>query len=426
MSAVLVLLHGAALLVALLLVGGTGRAVARLLRQPPVIGEIVAGLLVGPALVLFAGHDGLAAVLPEDVRALLRLVAEGALVLFLVGLARELRVGPARGDRRLAWVTAGALVPALACGVLVALWVQFVAGPAVRGDAPMPAFVLGVAVTLSITAVPVLARLLTERGLTETTAGALALAAAVVVDVVGWLLLSLAVGLGAGDPATFGRAMAVLAGALLLAGGIRWVLRRARAALWCGRWPAASAVVLGVVALVVGFGVHLLGLTAVFGAILVGLAVPPGEPWDAPTAAVSRLGRSLLPIFFVSAGLTALTGAVASTPWSLVVVVLVLGLAGKIGGGYLGSRLGGCSPAEATRIGILLNTRGLTELIVLQVAFQAGILSPPLFLALLIMALVTTLLTGPLLSLADRFVRAADAGDSASGAVSGPSMVSPR
>ncbi|MFC0098986.1 cation:proton antiporter [Micromonospora marina] len=426
MSSVLLLLHGAALLVALLLVGGIGRATARLLRQPPVIGEIVAGLLVGPTIVLSAGHDGLAAVLPEDVRALLRLVAEGALVLFLVGLARELRVGPARDDRRLAWVTAGALVPALVCGVLVALWVQFVAGPAVRGDAPMPAFVLGVAVTLSITAVPVLARLLTERGLTETAAGALALAAAVVVDVVGWLLLSLAVGLGAGDPATFGRAMAVLAGALLLAGGIRWVLRRGRPALWCGRWPAAGAVVLGVVALVVGFGIHQLGLTAVFGAILVGLAVPPGEPWDAPTATVSRLGRSLLPIFFVSAGLTALTGAVASTPWSLVVVVLVLGLAGKIGGGYLGSRLGGCSPAEAIRIGILLNTRGLTELIVLQVAFQAGILSPPLFLALLIMALVTTLLTGPLLSSADRFWPAADAGDSASGAVSGPSVVGPR
>ncbi|MEW2441184.1 cation:proton antiporter [Micromonospora marina] len=426
MSTVLLLLHGAALLVALLLVGGTGRAVARLLRQPPVIGEIVAGLLVGPAIVLSAGHDGLAAVLPEDVRALLRLVAEGALVLFLVGLARELRVGPARDDRRLAWVTAGALVPALVCGVLVALWVQFVAGPAVRGDAPMPAFVLGVAVTLSITAVPVLARLLTERGLTDTAAGALALAAAVVVDVVGWLLLSLAVGLGAGDAATFGRAMAVLAGALLLAGGIRWVLRRARPALWCGRWPAAGAVGLGVVALVVGFGVHQLGLTAVFGAILVGLAVPPGEPWDAPTEAVSRLGRSLLPVFFVSAGLTALTGAVASTPWSLVIVVLVLGLAGKIGGGYLGSRLGGCSPAQAIRIGILLNTRGLTELIVLQVAFQAGILSPPLFLALLIMALVTTLLTGPLLSSADRFRPAADAGDSASGGVSGPSVVSPR
>ncbi|WP_326557412.1 cation:proton antiporter [Micromonospora sp. NBC_01796] len=419
MGGILGLLHGAVLIVALLLVAAAGRAAARLLRQPPVIGEIVAGLLVGPVLVALAGRGVLATVLPDDVRALLRLVAEGALVLFLVSLARELRVGPARNDRRLAWVTAGALVPALACGALVALWVLMSGDATVRGDAPLPAFVLCVAVTLSITAVPVLARLLKERGLEESTAGSLALAAAVAVDIVGWLLLSLAVALGAGDAATFRDAMAVLAGALLLAAGIRWALSRGRAAVWCARWPAASTVTLGVLALAVGFGVHHLGLTAVFGAILVGLAIPLGEPWDVPTATVSRLGGWLLPVFFVNTGLTVLTGAIGTTPWSLVLVVLGLAVAGKIGGGYLGARLGGSSPALAVRIGILLNTRGLTELIVLQVGFQAGILSPPLFLALLVMALVTTVLTGPLLSLVGR-VEKATAGVGADRAGPGP------
>ncbi|XVV00833.1 cation:proton antiporter [Actinosynnema sp. CA-248983] len=395
-------LHTVAVVVVLLLAASAGRAGARLLRQPPVIGEIVVGLLIGPLLVAGAGPDVFAAVLPAEVRSLLKVLAEGALVLYLVGVARELRAGPRELGRRVAWVIAGAFVPAALTGVVLAVLVLANDDPAVRGTAPVPALVAFLAVAMSITAVPVLARILRERGLGETTPGRLSMTAAVVVDVVGWLLLSVAVGLASDDLTEFLAAMTVLLGALCAATVLRRVFLAGALRALCARWPGVSAILLGGVALAAGYSVHALGLTAVFGAVMVGLSVPPGEPWGRPVEAVTRAGGLLLPVFFVTTGLTVLVGMSGGTPWPLLLLVLCLGLLGKIGGGYLGARLAGCSTPDAVRVGVLLDTRGLTELIVLQVGYEAGILTPVMFLALLVMALVTTALTGPLLALADR------------------------
>ncbi|GAA3854512.1 cation:proton antiporter [Saccharothrix violaceirubra] len=393
--------HAAVVLLVVVGLAALGRRLAAFVRQPPVVGEIVVGLAAGPVLVALVGRDVFAVLLPVDVRDVLKVVAEAALVLYLVGFTRELRIGPAAPDRRSAvLVSFGALVPPLLCGVGYALWLG--TDEALRGRAPAPAFVVCVAVTLAITAVPVLARLLTERRLLDTPEGGLSMTAAVVVDCVGWLLLSLAVALSRGERGFFLVAMAVFGGGLVASVVIRLVLRGGVATRLCGRWPRVAALALGVLALVVGFGVHGLGLTAVFGAVLVGLAVPGGRDWDVPVRTVTRVGGPLLPVFFTSAGLTALTGTLGSLPVPATLLALGLAFVGKIGGGYLGTRMAGRDHRLSVRVGILLDTRGLTELVVLQVGHQAGILTPPVFLALLVMAVVTTALTGPLLSLVDR------------------------
>jgi Kef-type K+ transport system membrane component KefB len=394
-----------AMLAVVLAIAWLGRTAARRLRQPAVIGEIVAGLLAGALVVRLTGPAGFPRLVSPGMLAVLKTTSEAGLVLFLVGLAHELRIGPARPGRKAAvtWVAAGSLVPSLVVGALLGCWLLLSPGTAARGTAPGPALVLFVAVSLSITAVPVLARILADRGLTRTEPGRIALVSAVLIDTGGWLLVAIALGLASGSPAGFLRSVAVLAGGALVALALRQVLRSAPGRRLGARLPRATAVALGVLALAVAMSVERLGLTAVFGAVLVGLAVPAGEDsrWAAPVRAVTAVGRALVPAFFVVTGITVLATAFEEVPWGLMAVTTALGILGKVGGGYAGARLGAFPVHQAARIGVLMNTRGLTELIVLQIGYSARILTAPLFVAFLTMALVTTGLTGPLLSLLD-------------------------
>jgi Kef-type K+ transport system membrane component KefB len=300
---------------------------------------------------------------------------------------------------------------------LVLVWIN---DHAVRGSAPAPAFVLMVAVTMAITAVPVLARILTDRGMTGTLSGRLSMTASIAMDTGGWLLLAVAIGLRSGNLLGFAKAIAVLAGGAVVALGIRRVLRTDMAARFCAKLPRTTAVVLAAVALAVALTVEHLGLTSILGAALVGLAVPVNDsaPWAQAVGLVTGASRVLVPVFFAVTGVTVLIGAFSTAPWTLIAVVIVLAVAGKFGGGYVGARLGGQSRKTAVQVGTMMNTRGLTELIVLQAGFSAGILTPPLMLTLVIMALATTALTGPLLLVIDRrtappVVAAAEVGSAA-------------
>ncbi|MCX5077879.1 cation:proton antiporter [Streptomyces sp. NBC_00424] len=398
--------HVAAALAVVLAVAVLGRAVARLLRQPEVIGEIVVGLVAGPAAIALLGADTFhTVVLPNQVFETLKTLSKAGLVLFLVGLAHKLGTGPGGLPRRTtAWITAGALVPPLLSGLLLAAYVVAGGDPQVRGNAPLPAFLLMTAVAMSITAVPVMARILSDRGMSETTAGRLALASAIAIDGVGWLLLTIAIGIG--DGSATGVLRSALALALGLAGAlaVRHGLRTHMAALLLRRAPAATAVLLGAFTLTVAFTMEGLGMTAIVGAALIGFAIPgdASAPLAATVTRVTRAGRALVPAFFVVTGITVLTRAFSDVPWTLIAIAVLLGFLGKAGGGYAGARRAGRPAQEAARIGVLMNTRGLTELIVLQAGFAAGLLSAPLVLALIVMALVTTAATGPLLLLLDR------------------------
>lgn len=387
-----------------------GRVVARWLRQPEVIGEIAGGLLVGPALRGLAGPAAFGVLLPGNVLGALNLLGTAGLTLLLVGLTQELRGGPAwPGRRAVCWIVFGALVPSLVTGTLLAGWVLLSHDPAVRGPAPLPAFVLFVAVALSITAVPVLARILTDRGLTNSTAGRLALTGAIVLDALGWILLSIVVGLDSGSALGTLRVIGVMGAAALLAVLLRRLLRTERARAVARRVPRITAVLVGATAIAAALGLAGLGLSSIFGGVLFGLAVPAGESgeWAAVLAPVTRLGLLLVPVFFVAAGVTVFTAALGKAPWMLLVLAAALGIVGKVGGGYLGARLGGVPRRTSVRIGVLLNTRGLTELIVIQIGYTTGIATAPMFLALVVMALATTACTGPLLSLLDRLDRRA-------------------
>ncbi|MCT9089613.1 cation:proton antiporter [Streptomyces sp. ASQP_92] len=400
--------HVLAALAAILLIALTGRSLARVLRQPVVIGEIVVGLLSGPVVIALFGRDTLDAALPGPVFGVVKLIAQAGLVLFLVGLAHTLGADPA-GPRRggTLWVATGALVPPLVTGLLLAGLVLATGDTAARGDAPLPAFVLMVAVSMSITAVPVMARILADRGMTRSAAGQTALAAALVIDAVGWLLLTLAISLGAGSLDGVLHSVRALAFGAVCALAVRYGLRTRAARSACVKLPRAAAVLLGAVALAVALAMEHLGMTAVLGAALVGLAVPRGTdaPWERAVTTVSRAGGALAPAFFVVTGVTVLTGSFADTSWRLIAAAVVLGCVGKGLGGYLGARRSGRPPATARRVAVLMNTRGLTELIVLQAGLSSGILTGPIVLALIVMALTTTAMTGPLLTLLDRTER---------------------
>ncbi|MFJ6674949.1 cation:proton antiporter [Actinosynnema sp. NPDC091369] len=390
--------HVVAVLAVVLVAAHLGRLAARAARQPEVIGEILAGILVVPAVLAVGGAPALTAVLPTDVVSPLKVIGEVGLVLFLVGVAYDLRHGGSGlGARAIGWVTAGSFLPALLTGLVMAAWVVWVADPDVRGDAPVPALVLMVAVALSVTAVPVLARVLEDRGMVDSPAGRLSMAAAVVTDSAAWVLLVVAVGISGG----------IVVSLVLIALGVTTtavgrILLRGRVPLSVAeRFPRATGAAIAALALLAAFQFEHWGLTAVFGAFVVGLAVPGGA-WSAAVRPVMVFGRLLVPVFFVVAGMGVATAPRGAVPWTAIALAIGLAVLGKVGGGYLGGRLAGQDRRTSVTVGVLVNTRGLTEIVVLQAGYSAGLLSVQLFLALVVMALVTTGMTGPLLSLIER------------------------
>ncbi|MFE7130852.1 cation:proton antiporter [Streptomyces sp. NPDC057638] len=389
--------HVVLALLAVLLLACVGRAVGRLLRQPTVIAEIALGLAIGPVLISLGGKETL---LPAETVGWLREVGHIGVVLFLVGVAHELRrtTAPARG-RLIGWTTAGALVIPLLAGCAFA--VAVLADPVLRGTAPTASLVLLLAVALSVTAVPVLARILEERELFDTPVGKLSMTAAIIMDVVAWLLLTLAIGLAAGGSGGVPRLATVVAVGLLVMFCLGRLLRTTAVTAFRDRYGRLTAVLIGVAGLLGSWAFQEQGVTEIFGALLVGLAIP-ADGWHEVMRWVTRVGRLLVPVFFVVTGITVFAGQFGATPWFAIVLATVLGIAGKVGGGYAGARLGGAPPSEAMRVGVLLNTRGLTELVVLQAGYSAGVLTAPVFLALVVMALVTTAMTGPCYTLLER------------------------
>ncbi|AUS81304.1 cation/H(+) antiporter [Actinoalloteichus sp. AHMU CJ021] len=392
--------HVSAALAAVLLLAALGRRLAALLHQPSVIGEITAGLLVVPVIGAVAGQGAVDLVLPGPVAEVLHLVGTVGLVLFLVSIVHEL--GRKEGGLRagsVGWATAGSLVPALVTGSLLVWWVSSTGDADLRGDAPLSAFLLFVATAMAVTAVPVLARILVDRRMNGTLVGDLALSAAVVTDVVAWVLLAVAVGLTAGGVSGALVSTLIMAVGIPTALGCRALLRSGRASAWAARFTTWSSVLLALVALGTAMLLEHWGLTAVVGAFLVGVAVPHGGGWNRVVGRLAAAGRTVVPVFFVVAGLDLFTGPGSGFPVGTTVLAVGLALLGKIGGGYLGARLARLPAADALTFGVLMNTRGLTEIVVLQAGYAAGILSPGLFLVLVVMAVVTTAMTGPLLSL---------------------------
>lgn len=391
------------LLVLLLVAKGAG-ALVRRFGQPAVIGEMAAGLMMGPLVLgsLLPGLHG--AVFPASSLGALGLLSQLGVLMFLLVAGAELDLGALRGRRRFAVTVshAGIAVPFL-LGVLLALWLYPAHGPAGVG---FTAFALFVGISLSITAFPVLLRILADRGITHTALGQTAIACAALGDATAWCLLALIVAATQASgwgPAAFNLVCVVLFIGLMLGGVRPWFARRTIPAGHEARWLLGLLVLTLASALLT----ELLGIHALFGAFAAGVAVSANVQLRALVVArVEPLAVTLLlPLFFAMTGLRLRADALQSSDLLLCAVVIAVATFGKMLGTWGAARSLRMPAADACRLGVLMNTRGLMELIVLNLGYELGLLGDRLFAVLVIMALVTTAMTGPLLSLLERRAR---------------------
>ncbi|WP_158845563.1 cation:proton antiporter [Saccharothrix deserti] len=381
------------------------RLVGRLLRalgQPPVVGEMVAGVVLGPSVLgaLLPGVE--AGLFPTELRPVLYVVGQIGLVAFMFRAGWEFRVDRMRGVARSAVLisAAGIVVPLLLGGALT--W--FAAGrvDVFPHDVPLAVSALFVGVALAITAFPMLARIITERGLAGSRFGSIALGAGALDDAVAWVLLAGVLGMASGNA---GPVAIAVGGSVLLVGLLAVLMRsRGRAAVLADR-IAPENVLLAVVAVLflAAWYTDTIGLYAVFGAFSLGMVFPRSERLDRAVAALHPVGALFLPLFFTYSGLNtdfALLGS--GTLLLFTVACVVVAIAGKFGACWLTARAVGEPQPVALRVGALMNARGLMQLIAINVGLAAGIVTPALFSALVVVALVTTAMATPLLSAFDR------------------------
>ena len=370
------------------------------INQPPVIGEMIAGIMLGPSLLGRIAPSGFASLLPPTVAPYLSVIANVGVILymFLVGVELNTRLLQEHTHASVAISHASIILPFL-LGSTLALKLYPVYS---TSEVPFTAFAMFMGVAMSITAFPVLARILTDRKMHASQLGAVALGCAAVDDVTGWCLFALVVGVTAARP---GRALLTLG---LTAGFILAVMLFVRpAAVWFARRhytlarPSQNSIVIVCIALLVAaLTTERIGIHALFGAFLVGAVIPHD----------SQLARDIrekfedlvvvlfLPVFFAFTGMRTQLGLLHSfRDWMVCIAIILVASLGKFGGGTFAARLTGLPWREAGSLGILMNTRGLMELIVLNVGMDLGVLSPTLFAMLVIMAIVTTVATTPVL-----------------------------
>jgi Kef-type K+ transport system membrane component KefB len=391
-------------------------ALARRVGQAAVIGEILAGLLLGPSLLGLLPGQPEELLFPQAIRPHLQMLADVALVLFMFGIGFEVRVADLRrmGRDALEISAAAVLVPLVAAiGIAPLLWA---AQPQHAGVSQVP-FVAFFAIAMCATAFPVLARVLADAGLQHSRLGSMALMIAAMTDLVVWLALAaLAAAVGAGKTGLpIGWMIAGTVGFVaVVAFVVRPVLRRGLMGSWCRRHgPAGGSLLLLCALALCAAATTLLGLHPAFGAFALGVACPrrcgpSGERGNSvvPAAgALSTAGLLLVPLYFVVTGLKVdVTGLGAQG--ALEVLALLLAATGaKVGGVAWAASRTGFDRGEAVGLGLLLNTRGLTELIILDIGRSAGVIDEHLFTVLVIVTILATAMTMPLLPYALRLGR---------------------
>ncbi|MBB3639245.1 MULTISPECIES: cation:proton antiporter [Variovorax] len=395
------------LLLQLIVILVTARLCGWVLRhvgQPGVVGEMAAGLMLGP-VVMGALFPSLHAQLfsKESLQGLSSLSTLGlVLFMFVVGLELRASKGVREQLRSAGYVGVLSVVVPMALGIAIAPALHPALAPAGVGFWP---FALFIAAALSITAFPVMARILKDRGMTRTPFGQLSLSAAAVVDVFAWILLAVVIALvGAGEgyqgllKTTLGMAVVLAALFLGLKPAFAWLLR-VKAPEGEPSTTVMAALMIGLLA--TSLVTEWLHLHAVFGAFLFGACLPRDDRLlKSLTERIEPISIVvLMPLFFALAGLG--TTANAFSGASLGAMLLIVGVAtvGKIAGGAAGARMAGYGWRDSLATGSLMNARGLMELIVMKIGLDAGLIGPELFTMLLVMALATTAMTGPLINL---------------------------
>jgi K+:H+ antiporter len=377
-------------------------AVCRLLRgimgrlgQPPVIGEIIAGLLLGSSFLGWIAPQWYARLFPPDSLSGLSGLSQIGLVLFMFLVGVRLDLSEIIAFRRVAGLSA-----------LLSIAVPFSAGLALarflHGLAPasptLP-FSLFIAVSMSITAFPVLARILTDQGLSATRLGHVAIACAAADDLAAWSLLAWITAMtrsSQGEASLLGPIATVAIYVAVMVLAARPLLR-----LFSGRFTIASELATALIFTFLSSWItESIGIHALFGAFLAGVIWPRNSTIiENVSSQIEPIAMGvLIPLFFSYTGIRTNIGLIAGGRlWFVEVAIIAVAVAGKMGGAFAGATIMGFGVRDSLALGALLNTRGLVELVVLNVGLDLGILPPVLFSMMVIMALATTLMTAPLL-----------------------------
>ncbi|GIG88067.1 cation:proton antiporter [Plantactinospora endophytica] len=371
--------------------------------QPAVVSEMLAGVLLGPSLLGLLAPAAQDALFPTQLYPVLYVVGQVGLVIFMFQAGYAFTSHPVTGLAGTAGAVsmAGVVVP-LGLGVLLVLATAGSA-PVIADGASVGVSAAFVGVALAITAFPMLARIITERGLAGTRHGSLALASGALDDVVAWMLLAVVLATASGEP---GPALTTVGGAVLF-GLVLWTVgRRVAVALVGSDRLGDQSRLLGLVALLfaVAWYTDEIGLYAVFGAFAVGVVMPHHDRTDRLVATVTPVCQIVfLPLFFTYSGLHTEFGLLGQPSVLLFALGCVtVAIVGKFGACWAAARLRREPNGVALRIGALMNARGLMQLIAINVGMAAGIVNSTLFTALVLVALVTTLMTTPLLSWIER------------------------
>lgn len=368
--------------------------------QPAVVGEMFAGVLLGPSLFGLLFPAGFQFVFPASSLETLRLLSQIGVCLFMFSVGMELDLSRLKGRASTAVVVSHAsiLFPYFLGVTASLLLFSTLAGPGTG----FLSFALFMGISMSITAFPVLARILQERRLTGTPLGVTAITCAAVDDVTAWTILAAVVAIvrSAGLAST-----ALCLGLTAVFVAVMLFGLRPRLPAWLGAGAPGKGQIAAVLALTFASALttELIGIHALFGAFLAGVVMPARQEFrDFLRVRIENFSSIfLLPLFFVFTGLRTQVGLVdGATGWLTCLGIIAIATLGKLGGSMLAARFTGMRWNESFALGALMNTRGLMELIAINIGYDLGILSAEIFAMLVLMALATTAMTGPLLTLA--------------------------
>jgi len=379
----------------------------KLLGQQSVIGEIAAGIVLGPSLLGWLWPEAYGFLFPASSLGNLHLISQLGLILFMFIIGMELQLDSLRTKASQAMVVShvSILLPYL-LGIGLAYFIYTDFAPSNISFLPYALF-MGIA--MSITALPVLARILKERNMLQSATGNMAIICAAIDDVSAWFLLAIVISIAKAGDWVNAALTIVLTLVFVL---IMWylikpfLLRMAKKLCQDGKASPGYIAIVFLLLIASALLTEAIGVHALFGAFMAGVIMPEEmsirKMFTEKVEDVSVM--LLLPLFFAFTGLKTQIGLLnASHLWLLCLVIIILAIIGKFAGSAIAAKLVGQSWKDALSIGALMNTRGLMQLIVLNIGLDLGILSPEIFTMMVFMALVTTAMTSPLLNLIERF-----------------------
>ena len=395
------LLHVLLALVVIIIAARLVGVLFRRLGQPPVIGEVIAGIVLGPSFLGRLSPEASLFLLPPSVAPFLQVIAQVGVILYMFLVGLELNpIHLQRNPHAMLAISHMSIIFPFLLGSMLALGLYPLLS---TSEVPFPAFALFLGVSMSITAFPVLARILTDRRIHTTTLGVMALSCAAIDDVTAWCLLAFVVSVvqahNENPIFTVALTVAFIVGMLTV---LRPLLVRAAHRLETEPGPISANVLAFVFVLLLGSALltEWIGIHALFGAFLLGVIIPYNSRLaHALTERLEDLVVVLfLPAFFAFSGMRTQIQLVSGLEqWLLCGLIILVACVGKFGGSAITARLSGLSWRSSAALGVLMNTRGLVELIVLNIGLDLGVISPTLFAMLVFMALVTTFATSPIL-----------------------------